>query len=431
MAAPSAAPDPAAVDRAFKSFWDAADPEAAAKRINDIVRTGVNFDEALARLRKGRPYSKEVPRGPQHLTHRVFVGVDQPGGLEHPYTIVIPQDYDPAHAYPVRVQLHGGVSRPLRGTGQGAEAIARIPGSPDQIYVLPTAWEQSMWWFASQADNLVSILDRLKRTYHVDENRVYLTGISDGGTGAYFMAFRNPTPFASFLPLNGHMLVLASPQLFPDGDMFPGNAASKPFFVVNGGLDPLYPAEGVKPFVEHLKTLGADLVFHVQEQAGHNTDWWPQERAAFERFVDQHPRNPLPDRLSWQTETTDRYNRFDWLVIDRLGHVSGEATLPDSNVIDPQELSYHIFPQSDLSGRVDLVRRGNIVEASTEGVQTFTLLLSPSRFDFSRPITVNVNGRKAFQKRVKPSVATLLKWAARDNDRTALFGVELQIEVGK
>jgi hypothetical protein len=26
-------------------------------------------------------------------------------------------------------------------------------------------------------------------------------GISDGGTGTYFMAFRNPTPWASFLPL--------------------------------------------------------------------------------------------------------------------------------------------------------------------------------------------------------------------------------------
>ena len=167
-------------------------------------------------------------------------------------------------------------------------------------------------------------------------------------------------------------------------------------------------------------------MFHVQKDAGHNTEWWPNERAAFEQFVDQHPRNPLPDRLSWQTETTERYNRFDWLIIDRLGHVRGEASLPDSNRIEMEGETYFIFPQSELTGRVDLVRRGNTVEVSTTGVQAFTLLLSPSLFDFSKPITVNVNGRRVFQKRVQRSIATLLV-AARDNDRTALFGAEVQI----
>jgi hypothetical protein len=58
------------------------------------------------------------------------------------------------------------------------------------------------------------------------------------------------------------------------------------------------------------------------------------------------------------------------------------------------------------------------------------LLLSPAEFDFSQPITVTVNGRTAFQRRAEPSVATLMKWAARDNDRTALFGAEVPIKVG-
>jgi hypothetical protein len=32
---------------------------------------------------------------------------------------------------------------------------------------------------------------------------------------------------------------------------------------------------------------------------------------------------------------------------------------------------------------------------------------------------------------VEPSVATLLKWAARDNDRTMLFGAEVNIDLTK
>jgi hypothetical protein len=41
------------------------------------------------------------------------------------------------------------------------------------------------------------------------------------------------------------------------------------------------------------------------------------------------------------------------------------------------------------------------------------------------------NGRVAFEGKVEKSVATLLKWAGHDNDRTMLFGAELKIEVGK
>src|SRR6185503_11470895 len=60
-----------------------------------------------------------------------------------------------------------------------------------------------------------------------------------------------------------------------------------------------------------------------------------------------------------------------------------------------------IFPHRKPSGRVDLVRRGNLVEVFTEGVRAFTLLLSPSIFDFRRPITVVANGRTVFERMVE------------------------------
>jgi hypothetical protein len=63
----------------------------------------------------------------------------------------------------------------------------------------------------------------------------------------------------------------------------------------------------------------------------------------------------------------------------------------------------------------------------TRGVAELTLLLSPDLFDFSQPIVVTANGRIVSDQRVAPSLATLVKWAARDNDRTMLFGVELHV----
>src|SRR5439155_4418653 len=88
-----------------------------------------------------------------------------------------------------------------------------------------------------------------------------------------------------------------------------------------------------------------------------------------------------------------------------------------------------MFPRQRESGRVDLTRTGNRVDARSRGVAAFTLLLSPDQFDLNRAVTVVVNGRTAFDGIVQRDVRTLLKWAARDNDRTMLFAAALAIEV--
>ena len=169
------------------------------------------------------------------------------------------QTYDPAKKYQVRVQLHGGVGRPdptPRGNG-----IGNLASGADQIYVLPTAWADAEWWTDRQLENLRTILDRVKRTYNVDENRVVLSGVSDGGTGTYYFAMRDTTPFASFLPLNGAIAVLRSSSTGTDGEMFPNNFVNKPFFIVNGGKDPLYPTTLVEPYIKQMQAGGVEVKY--------------------------------------------------------------------------------------------------------------------------------------------------------------------------
>ena len=191
-----------AVDRAFQAFWAASNPASAAGRIDAILKTGVSFEDALARVRRGRDHDADVPRGLQVGRHRTFDGVDQE------FVFIIPRTYDASRPYQVRFQLHGGIAR-ARPPAVNRVRTDVLPSGVDEILVFPIGWVRALWWSATQVDNLARILDRLKRTYNVDENRVYLTGVSDGGTGVYFMAFRDVTPWASFLPLIGHMAVLA------------------------------------------------------------------------------------------------------------------------------------------------------------------------------------------------------------------------------
>lgn len=489
------------VEEAFATFWKATTVDEAGKAIAAVLESGVTFDDAYARLQKGRTYTATVPKGVVKLTRRT-------AAAEFPYTVDVPASYDPAKKYQARVQLHGGVLRPDPAS-RGDGSIGALAGV-EQIYILPQAWAEAQWWGPSQVDNLPAIIDSVKRSYNIDENRVVLSGVSDGGTGTFFFSMRNTTPFASFLPLNGFILVLRNRDLPLRGALFPQNMINKPFFVVNGGQDPLYPTSRVDRFIQGFEQGGLSVVYRPQPEAGHNTSWWPQLKDEYEKFVAEHPRQPHPARLSWTTDDTTSRNRAHWLVIDKLGNPRPSEELPDLNNFDagrepnfglrsngmrvsavlpgsnaitfgfqpgdvvvsvngrslprgvelieflslykngdeltfvvardnnPVELkgAYQptmmrrvspLFVTDDETGRVDVTRDGNEFRAVTRGVAAFTLLLSPDAVDFNKPVTVIADGKTVFQGRVQKSVASLMKWAARDNDRTMLYGAEVHV----
>ena len=500
----------AALDGAIADFWEARTDDEVSAASADILATNATIEEVWPRLRAGRTYDRSAPTG------RLLLSRTNRDGLEHEYVVIIPDNYDPANRYPVRVYLHGGVSRPKRENGEFWRNEARITRN-DAVVVIPSGWSESLWWQDSQIENLSGILHDLKRTYNLDENKVFLLGISDGATGAYYQGFKATTPWAAFLPLNGHPVVLANPATDSDGDIHVTNLRNKPLFVINGDEDPLYPTSSVRPFLSLFDAAGVLIDFRAQPNAGHDTSWWEDEAPAMDAFMAEWSRRPLPPRLSWETETTDRYNRAHWLVIDELGAVEGEPSLESHNtIVDPTQLNLGInmlgvmdgglklieiggdsiasaaglqsddnligiegefnpsvedltqalqgfapgqqipilvqrggeelefalvypeqaapqsreaFPQSGPSGRVELDQQRNQVTASTRGVTRFTLLLSPDQFDFTQPVTVVTNGVTVFDDVVEPDVEALLRWAAIDQDRTAMFGAELSIAV--
>ena len=516
LTAPSAAVAqslPTALDQAVEAFWAADSPDALEDASSAIAAAASDIESVWSRLRAGRSYPRSVPTGRQLITR------SNADGTEHDYVVMVPEDYDPSVRYPVRMYLHGGVSRPKRENGQFWRTEDRITRE-DAIVVTPSGWAESLWWQESQIENFVGILNDLKRIYNVDENRVFLLGVSDGATGAFYHAFKATTPWAAFLLFNGHPVVLANPASDVDGDMHVTNLRNKPLFVINGGRDRLYPTSSVLPFLRLFREAGVAIDFRPQEEAGHDMSWWDAEVDAMDQFMGMYTRRPLPPRLSWETEQTDRYNRAHWLVITELGAVEGEPALDPYNAInDPtrgislgintlgelqdgsgikifevgadsiastagmrdddviveidgrdrpsiedlkqalmeftpgqripmgvQRDGDHVelvfvypvdavpqqreaFPLTQPSGRVEIDQQRNLVTVQTRGVRRFTLLLSPEQFDFTQPITVVTNNVTVFEEMVEPEIETLLRWVAIDQDRTAMYGAELEIEV--
>jgi poly(3-hydroxybutyrate) depolymerase len=413
----------AQLDAAMNAFWDADDQGSAERAAKLVAASGASFDEVRGRLKTGRVYGKTK-------TGRVEMPT-RDHGLALDNVLEVPADYDPARVWPLRVSLHGGVGREAPGPGDPpARPLSnRIP-SDGELVLHPRAWAQSQWWNPGQVDNIAHLLDRIKHDYNVDESRTYITGISDGGTGVYFLAMRAATPWAACMPLNGHPLVIANPETGADGQLYSGNLVNCPIHAVNGGKDPLYPAASVEPLIAMFRKANVIVDWDVYPDAGHDVSWWPQERPKYEAYLARHPRVAHPDSVSWETERTDRYNRFRWIVIDRLGKRGSDVALQDVNSYSPVPImERQLFNHDKPSGRVDAVRKGNDFELRTRGVQQVTLLLSPDAVDFARPVRVTVNGKVAHDAAVKPDVATLLAWAARDHDRTMLYGAELHVNV--
>ncbi len=401
----------------FFAAESVADAEALASGMSSL-----DFEYAYGRLKEGRQYLDEK-RGEYSLRWKSRSG---------PFfnnIVDVPSDYDPAQKYLLRVQLHGGVGRPSPNAqppgrqqapaGPGGRTPNRIEGEK-QIYLHPSGWMAAQWWDEEQIDNILRAVDVLKRKYNIDESKIYITGISDGGTGVYYMALKEPNLWSSYLPLNGSLAVLRNPANGADGEMHGNNLINAPLYVVNGENDQLYPVAQVEPHITWRKKMGVSVVFRPQAGAQHNTAWWPTERAPFEQFVHEHARAAHPAALSWETERVDRFNRNRWLIINELrADASRSTTLTDLG----------FFQHTKRSGRVDVRRKGNRFDAVARDVNAFTLLLSPDAIDFTQPVVVTVNGKQVFSGPVEKNVDTLLRWAARDNDRTALYGAELKINV--
>jgi len=131
------------------------------------------------------------------------------------YGVYVPPDYDPSRAYPVYIALHGGSSNGnlflgvLLGNNmdwltypEHLYDVYTPQWSPEWIVVAPTGFGQVMWRWMGEQD-LLDVLADVERHYHVDEDRVVLGGLSNGGVGAYAVGARHASRFSVVQAMSG------------------------------------------------------------------------------------------------------------------------------------------------------------------------------------------------------------------------------------
>jgi predicted peptidase len=114
-----------------------------------------------------------------------------------------------------------------------------------------------------EENDLLNMLNMVIKKYNVDTNRIYLSGLSYGGFGTWYMASKHPQLFAAINPIVGW----GHPSL-----MEPIAKYKIPVWAFAGGRDNTIKAEYFFKGLNKLEELGdPEVRFTIEEDMGHDT----------------------------------------------------------------------------------------------------------------------------------------------------------------
>ena len=177
------------------------------------------------------------------------------------YLFYLPKDYgkDAAQKWPLLIFLHG--------SGESGDDLEKVKahGPPkliaagkDMPFVVVSPQSPGGGW---NTEVLNAMLDEVLKKATIDENRIYLTGLSMGGFGTWQWALDNPKRFAAIVPICGGGTPYRARRI-----------KDVPTWVFHGAKDPTVPVKASEEMVEAMKAAGAvEVKFHVYPDAGHDS----------------------------------------------------------------------------------------------------------------------------------------------------------------
>jgi predicted peptidase len=181
------------------------------------------------------------------------------------YLLYLPDDYESQESWPLVLFLHGAGER-----GDDLERV-KIHGPPKLIaagksfpfvVVSPQCPRNRRW----EPLELATLLDEIVEQYRIDQQRIYVTGLSMGGFGTFALAAYQPHRFAAIAPICGGGEPILARLISP-----------VPAWVFHGAKDSLVPLERSQQMVDAMRRAGGEVKFTVYPEAGH--DSWTETYA--------------------------------------------------------------------------------------------------------------------------------------------------------
>lgn len=385
-------------------YLDSTDADEAAGILKSVLSDPhATIDQAIRIIQTERDYTPQ-PTGTLPDEH-----IDVEG---HAYNLAlsVPLTYQPVKSYGLVVCLHGAGFT-------GESYLERWQARLGKDYVLACPTTPMGIWFTRGAEELVlATIRSVQRRYHIDPDRIFLTGMSNGGIGAWLIGMHDAPLFAGIAPMASGLDQVLMPFL--------ANLRSTPIYIIHGAKDHVMPVELSRTITKELTRLGYPFVYreHDREHPVAGGHYFPREELPeLVTWLNAQRRNPLPISVTVVRDGS-HFQPFGWVRIDATDAIAA-------------------FSEDLVSKRDDLIKRReyarldasivapNRIEVRAERVQRYSLFLNEQLVDFSKPLVVLTNGQVSFDGSVTPSLEILLRQARLRQDSRQLFPFHLAIQV--
>jgi len=184
----------------------------------------------------------------------------RPGAV---YTLYVPKDYTPVRPWPLIIGLHGGGADGKAGdevVGSGPSAMNFYQQNAARFGFLvacPTALRAG-WPNKVNEDYVRDLITELRLLYHIDIDRIYLTGHSMGGYGTWGLGPRMAEDFAAISPMAG-----------AGGGIGRLVSTKTPIFIFHGADDKVVGVASDRNQAKQLLGSGLDFVYTELDHIGH------------------------------------------------------------------------------------------------------------------------------------------------------------------
>ena len=183
---------------------------------------------------------------------------------EQPATIYVPANYHDDRQWPLIVFLHGMGERGADGIAQTevgiGPAIIEHPERFPALVLMPQCSADYVWTSPIGMAHIDNAIAQVRERYNVDEERIYLTGLSMGGYGAFNYGALHPELFAAVVPICGG----GNPERHA------APLATIPMWVFHGGADTVVVPERSRQMVEAIRDAGGNIQYTEYPGVGHN-----------------------------------------------------------------------------------------------------------------------------------------------------------------
>jgi poly(3-hydroxybutyrate) depolymerase len=334
-----------------------------------------------------------------------------------PFIVRVPDDYRGDRPVPLLVYLAGNAGGALEGMQIVNDSLART----GYLVIYPNSGE--WWWRDSSAVMVSELIDEVQRQYAVDPRRIYLTGLSNGGTGTFHYATLFPHKLTAAVSAMGAGVF--QPFTPEEERPFPRNTMALPLAFVHGEDDSIIQPETTRRTVQLLGSRVAPVEAHYLKGKGHELGIGREDGLTLAFFDRQRTRRPA--RAVHLETRSDLFRRQAWVdIVEREGVALAAGAATDAEARQAVTGLLGRVRSASVEGEIGA---DNDIRLRTKAVRRLRLLLRHDLLVPGRPVRVRINDVQVFNGDVRPDCAVRERSLKESPDPYLAYDAELTLDV--